>query len=167
MSDTNHIVLRPRFKKELNLDNETLLKAFEDSKNASSGFVVSRIDNHIFIKFPKRLQQFWTPQLHLEIDKVTERTSLLYGLFGPNPTVWTLFMFLHFIVACLFLAFGAWAYSNWSLGNDFIVQISLMILMVLIWFILYFAGRMGKASSKKEMHELNDFMEGILQKEIN
>ncbi len=164
MPGANDIVLRPRFKKELNKNNEVLLKAFEDSKTEQSDFIVTRIDNHVFIKFPKKEQQFWTPQLHLEIDEVDEKTSILHGLFGPNPTVWTMFMFLHFIVACLFIGFGIWAYTNWKLGEDFIIQISIMVLMVIIWFTLYFAGSIGKSSSKNEMHKLNDFMNGVLEK---
>lgn len=165
MPTSNNIVLRPRFKKELNKNNEVILKAFENAKKEYSEFVVTRLDNHVFIKFPKKDQQFWTPQLHLEIDKIDNNTSLLYGLFGPNPTVWTMFMFLHFIVACLFIGFGIWAYTNWKLDNDYIIQICIMVLMVIIWFTLYFAGSIGKNSNKNEMHKLNDFMNQILKKE--
>ncbi|APY10253.1 GTP-binding protein [Seonamhaeicola sp. S2-3] len=165
MPTSNNIVLRPRFKKKLNKNNEVLLKAFENAKKEYSEFVVTRLDNHVFIKFPKKDQQFWTPQLHLEIDEIDNNTSLLYGLFGPNPTVWTMFMFLHFIVACLFIGFGIWAYTNWKLDSDYIIQICIMVLMVVIWFTLYFAGSIGKNSNKNEMHKLNDFMNQILKKE--
>lgn len=165
MPITNDIVLRPRFKIELNEDNTSVLKRFEASKTSQSNFTVTRLDNHVFIKYPKKDQHFWSPQLHLEIDKVDANSSLLHGLFGPNPTVWTMFMFLHFIVATVFLAFGIWAYSNWSLGNDFIIQASVMVLMIIIWFVLYFAGRIGRDSSKTEMHKLYSFMQRILNEE--
>lgn len=163
MSVTNEIVLRPRFKIELNQKNETLLKAFEDAKNIQSEFIVSRIDDHVFIKLPKAKQQFWSPQLHLEINEAENNSSTLHGLFGPSPTVWTMFMFLHFFVACLFIGFGIWAYTNWSLKNDYVIQLSLMFLMVIFWFLLYFAGRIGKASSKNEMRDLYNFMNGVLE----
>lgn len=165
MPTKNDIVLRPRFKIKLNEDNQTVLKRFEDAKTSQSDFAVTRIDNHVFIKYPKKDQHFWSPQLHLEIDEVGPNSSLLHGLFGPNPTVWTMFMFLHFIVATIFLAFGVWCYSNWSLGNGCIVQVSVMVLMVIIWFVLYFAGRIGRDSSKTEMHNLHTFMEHIINKE--
>lgn len=165
MPTTNTIILRPRFKVEFNKDNETLLKAFEASKTNPSEFIVTRLDDHVFIKFPKKEQHFWSPQLHLEINEVTNSTCIIHGLFGPNPTVWTLFMFFHFIVAGLFIAFGIWAYTNWSLNISFVIQISLMILMVIIWIALYFAGSIGKTSSKKEMHKLNTFMNNIIEKE--
>ena len=50
MSLTNEIILRPRFKFDINLDNETLLKRFENAKNAPKEFIVSRVDDHVFIK---------------------------------------------------------------------------------------------------------------------
>ncbi|WP_034041261.1 hypothetical protein [Wocania ichthyoenteri] len=163
MPATNDIVLRPRFKMELNKNNEMLLKAFEDAKNTQSEFIISRLDDHVFIKFPKEKQHFWSPQLHLEINESENNSSTLHGLFGPNPTVWTMFMFFHFIVAGFFIAFGIWAYTNWSLKNDYAIQLSLMFLMIIIWFALYFAGSVGKASSKNEIHDLHNFMNSVLK----
>lgn len=163
MQRENTIVLRPRFKKELNEANETVLKRFEDSKHTQSNFIITRLDNHVFIKYPKKDSNFWSPQLHLEIDEVSAKSSLLHGLFGPNPTVWTMFMFLHFLVASTFIAFGIWAFVNWNLKETFTLQISLMILMIIIWLALYIAGRIGRDSSKKEMYKLRDFMEHILK----
>ncbi len=165
MPTTNAIVLRPRFKIEINKNNETVLQMFQDAKKTPSEFIVNRIDDHVFIKFPKYKQHFWSPQLHLEINAVDSNSCLLHGLFGPNPTVWTLFVFLHFMVAGLFIAFGIWAYSNWSLKMPYTFQFSLMLLMIIIWVALYFAGSIGKASGKNEMAELHDFMNAVLEKE--
>lgn len=163
MAEVNDIVLRPRFKIELLANNESILKAFEDSKVSQKNFIVSRIDDHVFIKLPKTQQHFWSPQLHLEINEVDKTTSILHGLFGPNPTVWTMFMFFHFMVAGLFIAFGVWAYSNWALKTSYALQMALMLFMIVIWFGLYFAGRIGKSSSKDEMHVLNDFMMDVVK----
>jgi len=143
MSLTNEIVLRPRFKFEVKLDNETLLKLFEDTKNAQTDFIVSRVDDHVFIKIPKAKQHFWSPQLHLEINKnETNTNSTIYGLFGPSPTVWTMFMFFHFIVIALFLGFGVWAYTSWSLDTNYSLQLATTLFMVVIWIALYFGGRL-------------------------
>ena len=163
MPTTNTIVLRPRFKIALQYNNETVLKAFDIAKVSQKEFIANRIDDHVFIKFPKQKQHFWSPQLHLEINEVDEKSSLLHGLFGPNPTVWTFFMFLHFMVAGLFIAFSIWAYTNWALKSSYALQVSLMLFMVIVWFALYFAGSIGKASSKKEMLELQEFMNKVLK----
>ncbi|GAA3586969.1 GTP-binding protein [Flavivirga amylovorans] len=163
MPATNDIVLRPRFKIELNKSNQSILKDFEALKSSQSDFIVTRLDNHVFIKFPKEKQHFWSPQLHLEIDEIDSNSSLLHGLFGPNPTVWTMFIFFHFLVAGLFIASGIWAYTNSSLDKSYAIQVSLMFLMVLIWVVLYFAGSIGKASSKNEMRALHNFMNDVIK----
>lgn len=162
MPNTNDIVLRPRFKMELHHDNQSVLKKFEDHKTSQKEFVISRVNDHVFIRLPKHKQHFWSPELHLEINEIDESTSTLHGLFGPKPSVWTMFMFFHFIVAGLFLAFGIWAYSNWSLKTDYTMQLFVVILMVVLWFGLYLAGRLGKASSKNEIQQLYNFMMNVL-----
>lgn len=165
MSTTaNTIVLRPRFKFHVNQENETLLKLFEDTKHAQSDFIVSRVDDHVFIKIPKSKQHFWSPQLHLEINKEYDKEgSIIYGLFGPNPTVWTMFMFFHFLVAGLFIAFAIWAYVNWTLDGNYAIQLFVTLLTIVIWFALYFGGRVGKKTGMNQMHELHHFMRDTLR----
>ena len=163
MALSNKIVLRPRFKFEVQHDNETLLKAIENTKSTQTAFILSRVDDHVFIKFPKKDQHFWSPQLHLEINEDGPNRAIVNGLFGPNPTVWTLFMFLHFIVAGLFFGFAIWAYTNVTLNNSYAIQLFATLLMVVIWFVLYFAGRIGRAKGMPEMHQLNDYMINTLK----
>ncbi|WP_417856230.1 GTP-binding protein [Xanthomarina gelatinilytica] len=162
-STLNEVVLRPRFKFEKNQNNEYLLGLFDKAKKEQDNFIVSRIDNHVFLKLPKNKQHFWSPQLHLEIDEIDENSSTIRGLFGPNPTVWTMFMFFHFIVAGLFIGFGVWAYTNWALKTSYALQISLMFFMVLIWIALYVIGQMGKKAGMEEMHLLHGFMRDTLR----
>lgn len=159
----NDIALRPRFKMEIPRYNEAILSDFENEKTTQSEFIITRVDDHVFIKFPKDKQHFWSPQLHLEINKVDDNSSTLHGLFGPNPKVWTLFMFLHFLVAVIFIAFAIWTYTNWTLKQSYAVEASITLLMILIWVILYFAGSIGKASSTNDMRLLNNFMNNTLK----
>lgn len=163
MALSNDIVLRPRFKFDVKSNNEKLLEGFEAVKLKQSEFILSRVDDHVFIKFPKHKQHFWSPQLHLEINVKDSENATVHGLFGPNPTVWTLFMFLHFIVAGLFFGFGIWAYTNITLGNSYAIQLFLTLFMVVIWFVLYFAGRIGRAKGQPEMHQLHGFMKETIR----
>jgi len=162
MSLTNEVVLRPRFKIELERAKKDALAAFDTVKNTSQEVVITRVDDHVFLKIPKGKQHFWSPQLDLEIVSFEEGRSQLHGVFGPKPAVWTMFMFLHFVVATLFLGFGIWAYTRASLDEPYAVQLLLMGLMVIAWFALYFAGRMGKTAGRNEMHVLYNFMKETL-----
>ena len=74
-------------------------------------------------------------------------------------------MFLHFAVACLFIGFGIWAYTKATLDEPYALQVLLMCFMILAWFALYFAGRMGKAKGRPEMYQLYGFMKDVLDLE--
>ncbi|SDE47046.1 hypothetical protein SAMN05421636_105190 [Pricia antarctica] len=165
----NEIVLRPRFQLNLPDAKETLLKAFENSEKKP--FLVNRIDDHVFIKFNPEKNHFWSPQLHLEINDLEEhlevneqKGSKLYGMFGPNPTLWTFFIFLHFGVATIFIILGIWAYSSASLDRPYGLQLGLMGIMLILWSILYAFGRAGRHKGKPQMQELHTFMNEVLDR---
>ncbi len=162
MEISKDIVLRPRFFQDLNIPSEKVLEAFESKGKTCKNFKVSRIDHHVFIRIPKKEQHFWSPQLHLEIYDVEGNKPKLKGLFGPSPTVWTFFMFLHFIVAIIFIGAGIWIYVNMSLGEPYIYPIIAMVFLFITWFVLYFAGRLGRDAGKKEMFSLYEFMRETL-----
>lgn len=156
----NEIVLRPRFQLDVPTSKEVVLSKFEQTKEAP--FLIKRLDEHLFIKFNQKEHHFWSPQLHLEIDEIDMDNCRLHGVFGPNPTLWTFFMFIHFIIATLFIIVGIWAYASSSLNKAYHIQLGIMALLVAIWFVLYFAGRSGKKKGKPQMHQLNDFIQNVL-----
>ncbi len=158
---SNDVKLRPRFQIKLTTSKEEALDKLE--KGGQDPFLVKRVDDHVFIKFKKSHAHFWSPQLHLEINDSDEGLSRLYGLFGPNPTLWTFFMFIHFGVATFFIIFGIWAYSYAALDEPYGFQVGAMIFMVVLWFVLYAFGRAGRRKGKPQMNELYGFMKGALK----
>jgi hypothetical protein len=162
MEISNDIVLRPRFFLNINIPSEEALEAFEMQGKTNQDFKVNRVSHHVFIRIPKKEQHFWSPQLHLEIYETNEGQTRLKGLFGPNPTVWTFFMFLHFLVAILFIGSGIWMYVNIRLDKFFLYPVVSMFGLFIIWFVLYFTGRLGKQAGKKEMRKLYLFMRNTL-----
>ncbi|MFX0555583.1 GTP-binding protein [Maribacter sp. CXY002] len=159
---SNDIVLRPRFQLDLVSNKEHLLAAFEKTKKEP--FHIKRLDDHLFIKFTKENSHFWSPQLHLEITEIDKKNSRLFGLFGPNPTLWTFFMFLHFGVATLFIILGIWAYVSATLNKPYGLQVGFMVLLVILWFTLYFFGRLGKKKGQPQMQEMYTFMMDLILK---
>ena len=84
--------------------------------------------------------------------------SKIRGVFGPTPTLWTFFMFLHFGVGTVFIILGIFAYSNYSLGKDITLFLVGMFLLVVLWFALYAFGRLGKSKGKGQMEQLKQFV---------
>ena len=159
----NTIVLRPRFQLVLNSEKEQLLSNFSPLEHHA--IQCKRLDEHLFLKFKAKDHHFWSPQLHLEIVANEEDNSCtVYGVFGPNPTLWTFFMFLHFGIALLFIAISIWAYSSFALHKPYGVQVGLMVLMIVLWFSFYAFGRIGKQKGRPQMQELYNLMEETLNK---
>lgn len=161
--ELNETILRPRFSFELDKPNTIALSAFENSKATQSKFIVSKVDNHIFIRVPKSEQQFSSPQLHLEIVPTDNDNSVVKGLFGPNPTIWTLFMFLHFVIIMLFLGNSVWMYSNWSLERPLFIQAIISVVLIATWIALYLIGQSNKKKNIPQMLEQHHFMRDVLR----
>ncbi|MAN58405.1 MAG: GTP-binding protein [Flavobacteriaceae bacterium] len=159
---SNEIVLRPRFQLDLEKDKQSILEAFGRKKASTDEVVTSVVDDHIFIRISKINQHFWSPQLHLEVLGKEDGGCTVFGLFGPSPTLWTFFMFVHFAVAILFMGLGIWAYTLASLNEPYAVQIAGMALLALLWIGLYFGGRLGKKAGNGQMMTLHRFMERTL-----
>ncbi len=162
------VFLRPRFSIECNQPQDAILKKFQENLKSGDCLYCSKIvGEHIFIDVPKEKAHFWSPQLHIEIEEMPGDKTVVKGLFGPKPQVWTLFMFVHFILGIAFLSFAMMAYSKWSLKSNYTFALTMVIVIPIIWIFLYFLGQMGKKSSKNQMEALHDFMWNTLEKGKN
>jgi hypothetical protein len=155
----SEVFLRPRFSIDLKENSQIILNRFSDEfKKEGCIFLGKIVDGHIFISVSKKDEHFWSPQLHLEIIEKTEKTALLKGLFGPKPQVWTLFMFVHFVIGVSFLGFSALLYTNISLNESVFFPLIMVVFLPLIWVLLYFLGKIGKDTGKNQMKKLHEFM---------
>ncbi|MDY0780893.1 GTP-binding protein [Tenacibaculum sp. IB213877] len=163
----SELFLRPRF--SINCEKSTIeiLERFDAIfKDALCKFKGKIVDNHVVIDVPKKDAHFWSPQLHFEVDEIDGEGTVIKGLFGPKPQVWTLFMFIHFLVAAAFISFTVVLYVNIRFERSIVFPIVMLIALPVVWFVLYFIGRLGKETGKKQMDDLKEFMRSVLQ-EIN
>ena len=165
MKKNSEIFLRPRFRIDLEESEENLIERFKDNLNDGECKYCSKIvDQHIVIDVPFDEDHFWSPQLNIEVVKGESTESIVKGLFGPKPQVWTLFMFLHFAVGITFLVFLTLLYVRWSFESSMVFPTIMVIVLPIIWVILYIFGRWGRRRGKEQMEELHDFMIGTLEK---
>jgi len=155
----SEVFLRPRFSIDLDANKDKILQTFSDAfKKENDKISGNIVDGHIFLAIDKKNDHFWSPQLHLEIVEKTSETCILKGLFGPKPQVWTLFMFIHFVIGFTFLVFCVVLYTRVSLNTSLFFPILMMIILPLVWILLYFLGKIGKSTGKHQMNHLYDFM---------
>ena len=155
----NRVILKPRFKIDINENEEVILGRLKKNfKNVDCKYCSKIVGNHIVIDIPKDEQHFWSPQLHVEVEKDKNSKTIVKGVLGPKPQVWTFFMFLHFAVAIAFFVFLVMFYTKWSLHQDFTFALAMCIAMPIIWILLYLAGQLGKKIAYYQMKELHDFL---------
>jgi hypothetical protein len=120
------------------------------------------LDNHIWFSIGVLKREKYSPQLHIELEKMEDGNTALNGLFGPDPVLWTMFMFLHFIVAGIFITFGLIAYSKWSLNQKYTFDLIIMGLMICTWGFLYYFARRNRKKGIPQMRELEELVERII-----
>lgn len=162
--DVNQIFLRPRFSIDIKKSKEEIVKIFEKQKvSQPKQFVIKILDEHIFLDILNKDNHFWSPHLHLELVDLETNSTKIKGLFGPKPQVWTFFMFLHFVVATLFIGCGIWAYVGASLEETPIFPIIMLIILPMVWILLYLLGRMGRDFGKSQIKKMQIFLIEILE----
>ncbi|AOW20788.1 hypothetical protein [Urechidicola croceus] len=160
----SEIFLRPRFQIKTDVNYEELRLAFEEALNDTDCKYLFKIsENHFFIDIPVNEVHFWSPQLNFQIEKDRDDV-LVKGLFGPRPKVLTLFMFLHFAGAIIFIISLVILYVKWSLKQNLTSPIVMVILTLILWFFLYFLGIFGRKKGRVQMEELHEFMIKIIEK---
>lgn len=103
---------RPRFRKYIKAPEQEVLKAFIN-KEALQGNVLTRVaTHHVFMKMEESQQHFWSPQLGLAVEPLENGGSLIRGLYGPRPQIWTMFVFLYAAISMGTLAMLIWGLSQ-------------------------------------------------------
>jgi hypothetical protein len=164
MDANNEIRLRLRFYKDIPEKREIVQEKFENfKKNCGQNCQLKINQHHIWMHMPDSKRYYWSPHLHIELESTTNNQTHIRGLFGPEPTLWTLFIFLHFMVAGIFIIFSCMAYSDYILKQSTTMDYVVMLLMVCVWFLLYFIARQIRYKGYGQMNELEEKFLEILE----
>lgn len=164
MDANNEIRLRLRFYKDVDENIDSVREKFDNfKKNCTQDCHLKIKHNHIWMNMPASKKKYWSPHLHVELESKNNNETHIRGLFGPEPTLWTLFIFLHFMVAGIFIIFSVMAYSDHFLKQDYTMDLIVMLLMVIVWFLLYFIARQIRYKGYGQMNELEEKFLKILE----
>lgn len=121
------------------------------------------VDNHVILDIVGPDQHFWSPQLNFRVEPLEDdpAATIIAGIIGPRPTVWTMFMFIYFSVG--FAGFVTFSYgvSLRMMGESSIYLWSLP-LAILFMLTAYRAGKIGEKLGEDQIELLKNFIrEGI------
>lgn len=164
MEIENSLALRPKFSKDVAKSIEDILAdATKIKAEVKDDYLLKISDHHIFFFITRSKRKYFSPHLHVELTENEDKSTNVRGLYGPDQTVWTFFMFLHFIVAGIFLIYMVIAYSHWTLKQSTTLDFAIMGLMVVFWFALYFQARINRKKCQPQMQKLNELIDRIVE----
>jgi hypothetical protein len=156
--------LRPRFELFSAIPLDNLKERFNEAKDKlEPDFKIKVIGNYIYLGIGLVARKNWSPNLQLELEAYEDGRTHIRGVFGPDPVLWTLFMFLHFVVAGIFLIFGVIAYSKYNLNEPCLFDLVIMFIMTNIWFLLYYIARYNRSRGLQQAESLEKIMRDLLE----
>lgn len=153
--------LRPRFEYVAPCPAEAAPARLRDALERGGAQIRGRVfGEHAVLHVPSGEERVWSPFLSLDLVWHEEGT-LVRGLFGPKPSIWSLF-----VAAYAICGFGAvfalgFAYAQWSLGQP---PWALWVLPVAALGALatYTFARYGQQRGRGQMDALRGFLDDAL-----
>lgn len=110
--------LRPQFAVEVGRPAERVIDDFRAALHRPDAPVVGKIrGSAVQLGLPSAEVTTWSPSMELSVEPSPEG-CVLYARIGPQPQVWTTFMFFHLLILMLWFSGLMWGLSQWFSGGD-------------------------------------------------
>jgi hypothetical protein len=150
--------IRPRFKILTELSPEEIAEKLTLGLSREACPCIGKVSkSYGTLKVPKVEQHYWSPQLNLTIEK-TEEGTLVRGLYGPRPTVWSMFVFFYAVIAFAALIVGIIGLSMMTLDKSSAI-LWLVPVLALIFLSLYHVAYIGKKKGYDQSETIHRFFE--------
>ncbi len=143
-------------------DPDRVVTRFVDALRTPPPPVIgTAVQRHVNLHVHERERHFWSPWLSLEIVERDGGGAVVRGRFGPHPSIWTAFVFTHFLVLVLGLFGTAYGYAQhvieepaWALwcapGAVFLHAF------------VFGAEFIGKGLGSEQMFQIRDFVRDVV-----
>lgn len=113
---------------------------------------------------PPEEQHYWSPQLTITLEE-NENSTLIRGLYGPKPSVWTMFVFFYSIIGFATIIVSMIGLSYWTLNlpADILWAVPGLILL---FFSLYLVAYFGQKFGHRQLSRIHRFLEDCLDQKI-
>ena len=161
--------IRPQYKKTVQgMPHEVLarIRIDLDRRNAPCEGTVS--NHHALLRIPDADAHFWSPRLTVQVEPAEDRpgSTHIRCMFGPSPTVWTLFIAIYAAVGFLGMVALIWGMAQRSLGMDAPILWGVPMAIVVglsAWLTSGYGQHLGRA----QMGTLKDFLDEVLDDSPN
>lgn len=154
---------RPRFKVYTKATKEQLIDVIKKNLEKNTKIVGGYANKEFaMVRLRKDKEKFWAPQLQIrwEKDEDNKKVTVVRGIIGPRPNVWTLFMFCYGLSGALLITLGTFAVSEYYVKGESIWIWSIPFAFCL-GFGTYIASKIGQRISKDHLHVIYNFVDDI------
>lgn len=156
-----HYRVRPRFKIRVPYTPGQVAEKFQSALEKETASCCGRVyATSARLYLPYEDQHYWSPQLSMTFEEDEEET-VLRGLYGPRPTVWTMFVFFYALIGLGVLIVGMIGLSYISLGKPGTILWWVPV-MAGVFLTLYLVAYFGQKLGRKQMVTLHRFAEESL-----
>lgn len=117
------------------------------------------LNNHVTLDITGEDVHYWSPQLNfrVELNELYPDHSVVSGLIGPRPAVWTMFMFIYSGIGVIAFFISLFAVSKILLGKptNLIYAFPIALLFMLT---AYLVGKYGERLAKDQTESLKQFV---------
>ena len=161
-SEESQMRIRPRFRQVVDQSMQAIKDKVRRSLDADQDICTGEIvQNHVILKIPKSKQHYWSPQLTLQLEDQDGKT-LIRGLYGPKPSVWTMFVFFYSAIGFFTVMGLLFGISQWMLKMNAWALWSVPV-GVLLMFGFFMISKIGQGLGKDQMEELKSFVDSSLE----
>jgi len=154
--------MRPQLQFSSSCDPESALRQLSDALGSTEEAVTGKVfPDSAVLKIPPAEVHLWTPQLQVSVEPEGDSGSVIHGLLGPRPSVWSLFIASYSFFGFLGVMGVIIGLSQMSLGQPSYALWSgpISILAVLATFMV---ARVGRKIGRPQSIRLKTFLENTL-----
>lgn len=142
-----------------------LLIQLANKTTLEKGITGKVYQEHLSLDIIKSKQHFWSPHLNVNFEE-TDEGVILRGRYGPQPSLWTIFMFAYGALGILFLFISLYGFSQKALHQEAPILWSLPFIGAGIAF-LWLSGQTGQKLGVEQTFILHHFLEDSIEEQIH
>jgi hypothetical protein len=153
--------VRPKFKQLSPVSKEEIIKRLEEKIAACPTCIEGKLmSTHGLLRIKPEDQHFWSPQLAISFESTPEGT-VIRGMYGPHPTVWSLFVLGYAILGFSFFFAALVGFARMSLQLSYGILWALPVILIL-YFFMYLLSQTGQKMGAEQTFLLHHFYEDAI-----
>jgi hypothetical protein len=158
--------IRPSFEMTSSKPPEEII-ALVKEKLKTNSFNLSGIamQDHITIQIKKSHRHYWSPQCALLLNQVDDTKTIIRGLYGPMPNVWTLFIISYLAIGVVSTFISIIGLSQWMFDQEAKILWALPVLII-VAIALYLMSQMGQKLGASQTYAIHYFLQETLHEEM-